>query len=159
MRYALLSLLMMLATAMNTAYAKSDIDHINNVLDALHENASNADFHGYFALYSNDAVFIGTDASEVWQIDEFKAYAKPHFDKGTGWTYYPRDRNIYLSSNNDVAWFDELLDNKKLGETRGTGVLIKKDNTWKVSQYHLTIPIPNSIASDVAAQIKALKGQ
>lgn len=159
MRYALLSLLMMLATAMNSAYAKSDIDHIINVLDALHESASNADFHGYFALYSNNAVFIGTDASEVWQIDEFKAYAKPHFDKGTGWTYHPRDRNIYLSSNNDVAWFDELLDNKKLGETRGTGVLIKKDNTWKVSQYHLTIPIPNSIASDVAAQIKALKDQ
>jgi hypothetical protein len=54
-----------------------------------------------------------------------------------------------------VAWFDELLDNKKLGETRGTGVLVKQNGEWKVSQYHLTIPIPNALASSVAELINA----
>jgi ketosteroid isomerase-like protein len=131
-----------------------DETEVSQVLNALHEKASSADFNGYFDLYSTDAVFIGTDAHEVWSIDDFKAYAKPHFDKGTGWTYLPRDRHIYFSPNAQVAWFDELLDNKKLGETRGTGVLIKTDGTWKVSQYHLAIPIPNNLASSVALQIK-----
>ena len=39
------------------------------------------------ALYAPDAVFIGTDAGERWTIDEFEAYAEPHFSAGRGWTY------------------------------------------------------------------------
>lgn len=156
MKNIFLCLTFLLLATIHNAFAKSDVEYIGNVLDTLHHAASTADYETYFSQYSDDAVFIGTDAEEVWHIGEFKAYAKPHFDKGSGWTYHPRDRHIYLSSNNDVAWFDELLDNAKLGETRGTGVLVKEGNTWKVSQYHLTIPIPNSIAGDVAAQIKAL---
>ncbi|WP_232368330.1 nuclear transport factor 2 family protein [Alteromonas sp. MB-3u-76] len=143
-----------LLTFLTTSRAESDIEQVSGVLDKLHSQASQANFTEYFNLYAPDAVFIGTDADEVWSISEFKAYAKPHFDKGTGWTYLPRDRHIYFSPDHQVAWFDELLDNKKLGETRGTGVLIKTDNQWKISQYHLTIPIPNNLATDIAEQIK-----
>lgn len=128
---------------------------VNSVLDALHHNAAIANFTGYFDLYSDEAVFIGTDASEVWEMDEFKAYAKPHFDQGRGWTYVARDRHIYFSQHGHVAWFDELLDNASLGETRGTGVLVKEGDKWKIAQYHLTIPIPNALADDIAGQIKA----
>ena len=105
--------------------ANTDRVLVNRALDALHHNASVANFEAYFSLYHDNAIFIGTDASEVWDKETFKAYAKPHFDKGTGWTYYPRDRHIYFSPDRNIAWFDELLDNKSLGETRGTGVLIK----------------------------------
>ena len=164
MNRVLAVLLLLVSTAVfgaqwveNDKSSKSDETEVSRVLNALHEKASVADYEGYFALYATNAVFIGTDAHEVWSIDDFKAYAKPHFDKGTGWTYLPRDRHIYFSPDNQVAWFDELLDNKKLGETRGTGVLIKTDGTWKVSQYHLAIPIPNSLASSVALQIKKQK--
>ena len=164
MNRVLAVLLLMVSTAVfgtewieNDKNSKSDETEVSLVLNVLHEKASVADYEGYFALYATNAVFIGTDAHEVWSIDDFKAYAKPHFDKGTGWTYLPRNRHIYFSLDAQVAWFDELLDNKKLGETRGTGVLIKTDGTWKVSQYHLAIPIPNSLASSVALQIKKLK--
>lgn len=129
--------------------------NVSSVIDALHQYASEAKFENYFNLYSPDAVFIGTDASETWSLEEFKNYAKPVFDRGTGWTYISKDRHIYFSPNQDVAWFDELLDNTSLGLTRGTGVLVKTKNGWKVTQYHLTIPIPNDIADDVAKQIKA----
>jgi len=77
---------------------------------------------------------------------------------GFWWTYKSRDRHIYFSPNQDVAWFDELLDNASLGLTRGTGVLVKTEAGWKVTQYHLTIPIPNDIADSVAEQIKAYNG-
>lgn len=128
----------------------------DGVLDALHASAATADAERYFNLFSEDAVFIGTDASEVWTIPEFKDYAMPHFNKGTGWTYHPYDRHLYFSDDGNTAWFDELLNNKKLGTTRGTGVLIKQDGRWKIAQYHLAIPIPNAIAQDVATQIQTL---
>jgi hypothetical protein len=38
-------------------------------------------------MFAPDGIFIGTDATERWTVAEFKAYAKPHFDKGRGWTY------------------------------------------------------------------------
>jgi len=154
MRYIFAALLLMVSCSL---MANNDVKSVNDVLDSLHDSASKAQFDSYFSLYHEDAVFIGTDASEVWSKEAFKAYAKPHFDKGNGWTYHPRDRHVYFSPNKDVAWFDELLDNKKLGETRGTGVLVKEGDIWLISQYHLTIPIPNQIAGAVAEQIKALQ--
>ena len=90
MKYLLLGLVM-LAVA-TTAVANNDRDAVNQTLNALHHNASIADFEQYFGLYHDSAIFIGTDASEVWTKKAFKAYAKPHFDKGRGWTYHPRDR-------------------------------------------------------------------
>jgi ketosteroid isomerase-like protein len=124
------------------------------VLDDFHDAASNADFDRYFGHFTADAVFIGTDATEHWTTDEFRAYAKPHFDAGRGWTYLPRTRHIYLSPDGSAAWFDELLDNEGLGETRGTGVLVRVDDRWKVAQYHLTIPIPNDLAPRVVEMIR-----
>ena len=125
------------------------------VLDKLHQRAAQADWEGYFSLYTDNAIFIGTDASEIWTQQEFKQYAKPAFDNGTGWTYTPTSRHIYLGPDEQVAWFDELLSNQGLGVTRGTGVLIKQNNTWKIAQYHLAIPVPNALADDVTRQIKA----
>lgn len=156
MRYLLLGFLLLCLGVGTNVSANTDKISVNRTLDALHHNASVADFQGYFDLYHDSAIFIGTDASEVWNKETFKAYAKPHFDKGTGWTYLPRNRHIYFSSDRNVAWFDELLDNKSLGETRGTGVLIKAGEDWKLTQYHLAIPIPNSLADSVAEQIKSM---
>lgn len=155
MKYVMLCALLFVTTL---SWAETnDETAINKVLNQLHAHASAANFNAYFALYATEATFIGTDADEVWSIEDFKAYAKPHFDKGRGWTYHPRDRHIYLSANRRVAWFDELLDNNNLGETRGTGVLIREKGQWKVAQYHLAIPIPNALADEITRKIKRYK--
>ena len=148
-------LLLCLLCCMAIPVAANNEKAVDDVLNSLHANASQANFDAYFDLYAEDAVFIGTDASETWDLQSFKNYAKPVFDRGKGWTYTKLERHIYFSSGGDVAWFDELLDNNSLGLTRGTGVLINTEDGWKVSQYHLTIPIPNDIARDVAKQIKS----
>ena len=148
-------LLLCLLCFMAIPVAANNEEAVDNVLNSLHTNASQANFDAYFYLYAEEAVFIGTDASETWDLQSFKNYAKPVFARGTGWTYTMQERHIYFSPGGDVAWFDELLDNKSLGLTRGTGVLINTEEGWKVSQYHLTIPIPNDIARDVAKQIKS----
>ena len=56
-----------------------------------------------------------------------------------------------------LAWFDELLDSQSYGVARGTGVLLKTDTGWKVSQYVLTFPIPNDVADEVTERIKAFE--
>lgn len=138
----------------STMSVASPRDDVGTVLDNLHRYAATANYTGYFDLFSEYAVFIGTDAGETWDIKSFQNYAKPVFDRGQGWTYIPKDRHIYFSPGGDVAWFDELLDNASYGLTRGTGVLIKTESGWKITQYHLTIPIPNDLAKDVVKQIK-----
>ena len=141
------------------ASAKPAEVEVNQVLDAFHAAASAADGERYFNLMSQDAIFIGTDATETWTISEFKAFAEPYFSIGTGWTYHPRDRQVQFSKDKSVAWFVELLDQAKYGECRGTGVLELTGDGWKIKQYHLTIPIPNDLAGDMTKQIKAFQGK
>jgi len=146
---------LLLALVLGANARAASVDEIGQVLDRFHAAASAAQFETYFSLFAPDGVFIGTDASERWTVDAFKAYAKPHFDKGRGWTYVPHDRHIDVSPDGQYAWFDELLDNQGLGVCRGTGVLRKIGNAWKIEQYHLTIPVPNALADEVVKLIKA----
>lgn len=126
-------------------------------LDRMHSAASTADGAAYFAQFTPNARFIGTDASERWSLAEFRAYAEPYFAQGRGWTYTPRDRVMTLAPLDCrcVIWFDELLDNASYGETRGSGVLRLTDDGWKIEQYVLSIPVPNDKAREVVALIAA----
>ncbi len=134
---------------------------ISRILDQLHAAAAKADGTAYFALFLPDAVFIGTDASERWTIDAFRAYALPLFEQGKGWIYKPRMRHVTLAQIpcGCVAWFDEILDSAHYGTSRGTGVLTLTPTGWKIAQYALTFPIPNDIADDMTAKIKQFEGK
>jgi hypothetical protein len=133
---------------------------VSGVLDALHHNASVADEGAYFALFAPEGVFLGTDATERWTVPEFRAYAHPVFQQGRGWTYVlrPGTRHIEFALDGTVAWFDEILDNANYGETRGTGVLRRVDGTWKIAQYHRTIPVPNALADTLVLMIREQGG-
>ena len=132
-------------------------DAAGELLETFHRAASQAMFDDYFASFTADGVFIGTDATERWTVTQFKAYAKPHFDKGRGWTYTMVERHVNVSADGKHASFDELLDNKSLGRCRGTGVLRLVNNKWLVEQYHLTIPVPNELADEVVKRIRERK--
>ncbi len=125
------------------------------LLDAFHEAAAKSQFDRYFELFAENGVFVGTDASERWTVDQFKRYARPHFERGEGWVYTPVERNLTVAESGDVAWFDELLTNAKLGTCRGTGVLVQEDGAWKVAQYNLSIAVPNDVADRVVRVIRA----
>jgi hypothetical protein len=127
---------------------------IGGVLDTFHEAASQADGDLYFSLFVDGGVFIGTDVSERWTVAEFKAFAKPYFSEGRGWTYSPKERHIDLSPLGDTAWFDEVLWNEKYGTCRGTGVLVLTAEGWRIAQYQLTFPIANELAAEITARIK-----
>ena len=149
-----LIVLMSLAGLVSSHQMEDDKALVASVLDQLHDAASKADGERYFGLFAPNAIFFGTDASERWPIDEFRTYAMERFETGTGWTYHVRERHISLDDDANTAWFDEVLENDKYGECRGTGVLVNLKGAWKIIQYNLTIPIPNEIALDVVEMIR-----
>ena len=123
---------------------------VDTLLDGLHRDAHEGNFQTYFARYSPDAVFLATDKTERWTIEEFKTYAKPAFADGHGWTYAVVERN--WEGDGNIRWFDEILFNEKLGHCRGTGVVQLINGEWKIAHYALTMLVPNVIAADVGSQ-------
>ncbi len=142
------------APAPASASSEAAVPAVNRTLDSWHQAASRSDEDTYFRLLSPDAIFLGTDASERWTHSEFRAFAHPYFSKGKGWTFTPRSRHVFLSEDGGTAWFDEVLDSASYGECRGTGVLSRRAGEWRITQYNLTIPIPNALAKDVVRMIR-----
>ncbi|WP_292107104.1 nuclear transport factor 2 family protein [Brevundimonas sp.] len=138
------------------AWGQSDEEAVGAVLDRLHGAASAADGAAYFALYTPDARFIGTDAAERWSLEEFRAYAAPHFSQGRGWTYEATARTVTIADIDCrcVAWFDEVLAHASYGVLRGSGVLRLTDDGWKVAQYVLSFAVPNDDAEAVVGVIR-----
>ncbi len=112
------------------------------MLDDWHLAAANADFARYFGHLADDAVFLGTDATERWTKAEFEAYARPHFAKGKAWTFRATRRAVRFTGGGH-AWFDEDLDTLGLGPARGSGVLAVRDGRWRIVHYNLAITVPN----------------
>ena len=126
----------------------SNKEMINTTLDSWHKAASNAEFDNYFSYMTSNGVFIGTDATENWQLDAFKTFSKPYFDKGKAWNFTSLQRNIYFDKSQNTAWFDELLDTQ-MKICRGSGVLIKEGKNWKIAHYVLSMTIPNDHTDEV----------
>jgi len=117
--------------------------NIINTLDSFNIAAAKADYNAYFNYFTVDAIFIGTDANERWDKKAFMTWAKPFFDKGKAWNFTSINRHIYFDKSGTTAWFDELL-NTQMKICRGSGILIKQKNKWKIQQYVLSVTIPNS---------------
>ncbi len=126
-------------TAIDTENEKKQIVAM---LDSFNRAAAKADYKTYFNFYTEDAIFTGTDATERWDKPAFMAWAKPIFDKGRAWDFKAIDRHIYFDKTGNMAWFDELL-NTQMKICRGSGVLVKERDAWKVQQYILSTTVPN----------------
>lgn len=132
----------------------SEDEKITLLLDNWHKAAAKADAENYFGAMTEDAIYIGTDATEHWNKAAFQAFAKPYFDRGNAWDFKPLERHVYLSKDKKTAWFDELLDTW-MKVCRGSGVLIKVGNEWKIQHYVLSMTIPNDATSE-AIKIKSM---
>jgi beta-lactamase class D len=150
----LLAFIFVSMTASQSVYALSSNDslqnNLNRLLDQWHRDAAEGNHAAYIGAMTGDGVFIGTDATEYWTTPEFSAWCKPHFDRKRTWDFHSFNRNLYLGSEGNTAWFDELL-TTQMGVCRGSGVLVKKDGTWKIAQYVLSATIPNEKMKQVTA--------
>jgi hypothetical protein len=119
-----------------------DVTNLNQVVDNWHKAAAAANLEDYFSCTTDNFIFLGTDPEERWTKEQFRAFCKPYFDKGSGWDFKSSDRNWVFSSNKKIAWFDERLATW-MEECRGSGILVKEGKTWKLAYYNLTVVIEN----------------
>lgn len=135
------------------ALAPADSIAVSAMLDSFHLAAANADFEEYFSFFAEDAVFIGTDATERWDKNDFMNWAKPFFERKKAWRFLSVKRHIHFSCNEGMAWFDELL-HTQMKICRGSGIVEKVNKRWLIKQYVLSMTIPNS-KTDTVVQLKA----
>ncbi len=157
MNYKVLIVIVLLGFQVQFAATANDKKLITKTLNDFHQAAANAEAKPYFNLLTDDAIFLGTDASERWTKADFKAFVVPYFSKGRGWLYIPVQQNISILASKEVAFFDELLHSATYGTCRGSGVLVKTEHGWKISQYNLSIPMPNGLAKALVKQITAFE--
>jgi ketosteroid isomerase-like protein len=132
-------------TKQNPETEKSNIDRL---LHDWHKHAADANLAHYMDAMYEDAIYMGTDATERWTKNEFRAFCVPHFDRKKTWHFTSIKRFIALDANGQTAWFDELLDTQ-MNICRGSGILKKVDKEWKIVQYVLSMTIPNALSNEV----------
>ena len=128
-----------------TTYADNHKEEgIGAVIDDFHAAAADGDKDRYLGHMTEDGVFMGTDEWERWPKNpDFSEYVEGRFQNGTGWTYKSVERVISLADSADVAWFDEVVFSEKNGRFRGTGVVVKQDDDWKIAHYAMSFLIYN----------------
>jgi hypothetical protein len=121
---------------------------INAFVDEWHDDAAHARL-AYFDKMAPDGVYIGTDKHELWHRDEFKAWAKKFFDRGSAWSFKAVRRNVYASPDGSFVWFDEILDTPNMGPCMASGVIRKTGKGFEILHYQLSFAIPNELAGQV----------
>jgi ketosteroid isomerase-like protein len=129
------------------AVVSQDHRDIHLFIDDWHLAATRADADKFFGSIAEDGIYIGTADFERWTKPEFQKFAEPYFKKGKAWDFKPYDRDLHVSSDGQYAWFSELL-TTWMGVCRGSGILIKNGDGWKIAQYHLSVTVPNEIIGD-----------
>ena len=129
-------------TRKTTSCGKTIEDAANKLLDDWHLAAAKADSMAYFSVMTDDAVFVGTDSSEVWRKDAFISFAAPHFAKGKAWDFKKISRHVHYEKEKNMVWFDEMIATW-MGPCRGSGWLTVEGSELKIKQYVLSVTVPN----------------
>src|SRR5229473_8143847 len=111
MRFCAVLLLAACAHVPRTSAAE---ESVASALDDFHAAAAKADEDRYFAHFAPGGVFLGTDATERWEVPAFRAYAHPHFARGKAWSFRAARRAVTV-----------------------------RDGKWLIEQYVLSITVPN----------------
>jgi hypothetical protein len=125
---------------------------INAFIDEWHDDAANAR-QAYFDKIAPNGIYIGTDKTELWNREQFKAWAKRAFDRKSAWSFKSTKRNVYVSADKKFIWFDELLDTQ-MGVCQASGVIRKTDKGFEIEHYQLSIAVPNGVADKVTKLVK-----
>ena len=140
-------LIILFAFTATQAFSQADTVAIHKFIDDWHLAATKADASGYFGAFADHGIFIGTDATERWNKQQFLSFAKPYFDKGKAWDFKAYGRTVHVSNDGRFVWFSELL-TTWMGVCRGSGILEKTPQGWKIQQYHLSVTVPNNLIRD-----------
>ena len=127
---------------------------IGAVIDDFHDAAANADKDRYLGHMTDDAVFMGTDEWERWpKTPDFTDYVTMRFENG-GWQYRSVERVINVADDGNTAWFDEVVFSERNGRFRGTGVVVRDGDDWKIAHYAMSFLVFNENWEEVVELTK-----
>jgi hypothetical protein len=130
---------------------------VNAFVDEWHDDAAHARM-AYFDKIAKDGVYIGTDKTELWHKDEFKAWAKKYFERKSAWAFKSIRRNVYTTPDKHIIWFDELLDTQ-MGVCQASGVIHRTPTGFEIEHYQLSIAVPNDVSTPVTRMIKEFEAK
>ncbi len=146
-------LLCILITSCASIPQAQEKQQIDKILNNWHHAAAVADENAFFGVFAKDGIYIGTDATEHWTAQDLKEWSVKAFAKESAWDFKPYDRHIFFSKDGKTAWFDELL-TTWMGTCRGSGVMQKMGDKWKIAHYHLAVAVPNEKINDYLQLLK-----
>lgn len=123
------------------------------LLRDVHRARGEPDFDRYFDCFAPAAIIFGTDRSERLNLARWRARVGPYFEWTKGTTSIPLEQRVYPAPNEDMAWFEELIEREQLGRMRVTGVLKRIEGRWKLLHYNQVVLIPKAMVEDVARRI------
>ncbi len=133
---------------------------VESVLADFHLAAWNADPQGAIEHLAPDAIFLGPDAADRFDTDELRE----RFSDVIGWLSEATERHVVVSADETLAWFDQRLESRQLGELRATGVLRFANDrpagggpagSWQIVQYHVAMPVPNELLGELSEKLRA----
>lgn len=130
---------------------------VNAFIDEWHDDAAHARL-AYFDKMARDGIYIGTDKTELWNRDQFKAWARRYFERKSAWAFKAIKRNVYMSDDAKFIWFDELLDTQ-MGVCQASGVIRKTGKGYEILHYQLSMAVPNEVGGKVTQLIKEHEAQ
>ncbi len=158
MKKTLSSLLAAWAMQTTLVHATDDIAGVTSkvaqFIDEWHDDAAHARLQ-YFDKMAKDGVYIGTDKTERWTRDEFKAWAKRFFERPSAWAFTSFNRHISMSEDRKFIWFDEQLQTQ-MGICQATGVIHQTARGFEIMHYQLSLTVPNELTDYLAAGVKQL---
>ena len=148
---------MLLTLLSSQAFAREGTDttafteQVAAFIDSWHDDAAHANTR-YFDKMSADGVYIGTDQSERWVRDDFKAWAAPYFKRGKAWEFHSFNRHIAYNADRSLIWFDEQL-HTQMGVCQASGVIRNGQDGFHIVHYQLSLAIPNALVDQIKKQI------
>lgn len=125
-----------------TVYGQNQEEkRLNQLMDAWHLAAANADSAGFFGKMSVKGVYLGTDPSERWIRDDLALWSREAFARESAWTFSATERN-WARIDDSLAFGDELL-KTWMGPCRASFILVKERGEWLITQYHLALTMEN----------------
>ncbi len=115
------------------------------MLDAFHRAGREADLEGYLGYLAQEAVILGSDVGERFTREQVRRALESWFASGQGLETELVAVNATESEDGRFAWFDARLDKPSLCEMRGSGLLRREADGWKLVHYDFAFVIPNGL--------------
>ncbi len=136
---------------LNRAINEKSVAPIKAILNELLRSQEEGNIDAFANCFAQDknTVNIGTDIDEIWiGWEDFYNWMKEAIQNKSDYTISEKNTRIFLSKNNDIAWYFQLLDTCieskndpiRIEGFRHTGVLEKRHNKWLIVQSHISVP-------------------